>query len=154
VSAERYQSLVSDLCTALQLPSTQQVLDRGVIEVGGYEVVVQHLPSDEGAMYLNFDFGIVSAGRTLRALHMMLTSNLTLYAQDQAQLGMDPTTGCLLLIIRVPMTDEIDGAWLADTFTHYSEHGNYWRQNLGNVALDEMYDPAVAPSSHFIWMRA
>lgn len=151
MSAERYQGLVQALCKEVGIADAQTAIDRGVIEVGGYEVLVTHMASDEQAMYLNFNFGIASAGRTLRLFHFMLQSNTTIYAQDQAQLGVNPDTGGLLLIVRVPMTDELDGPALAETLVHYSEHGRYWRDTMYSTA-DEMYDGM--PHTHFIWMRA
>ncbi len=151
MSRERYVSLVEELCKELEIADTAAVLQRCAMEVAGYEVLLTHMSSDENAMYMNFNFGIVSGGRTLHAFHMMLQSNMTLYAQDQAQLGVHPETGSPLLIVRVPMTDEIDGPWLADTFNHYCEHGRYWRQNLHD-AHDE--ENMVMPHTHFIWMRA
>jgi len=151
MSFERYQDLVKALCEEVGIGDAQTAIERGAVEVGGYEVLVMHMASDEQAMYLNFNMGIARAGRTLRLFHFMLQSNTTVYAQDQAQLGVNPDTGGLLLIVRVPMTDELDGRALADTLVHYSEHGRYWRDTMYSTA-DEMYD---GPShAHFLWMRA
>jgi hypothetical protein len=150
VSREKYENLVRELCRAMEVNDPATVLQRGALEVAGYEVLLSHLPGDPNAMYMNFNFGIVSAGRTLRLFHQMLTSNLTLYAQDQAQLGVNPETGGMLLIVRIPMTDEVDGPWLADTFNHYSEHGRYWRQNRAEIPDEVHEQPAHA---QFVWMR-
>ena len=151
MSYEKYKGLVGQLCKALDVPDTEVVLQRGTLEIAGFELLVAHYSNDEQAMYLNFSFGIVGAGKTMHVFQQMLQSNMTIYGQDQAQLGLNPSTGGILLIVRVPMTDEIDGPWLADTFTHYSEHGRFWRDNLHN-ANDEMY--AGPPHTHFVWMRA
>jgi hypothetical protein len=81
----------------------------------------------------------------------MLESNLLVYAQDQAQLAVNPDTGGVLLILRVPMSDDVDGAWLADTLTHYAEHGRYWRDHMGR-ALDDMFEGIAG--GEFTWLRA
>src|SRR5687767_2654600 len=112
MSRQKYEGLVRELCRLLDVGNADVVLQRTALEVDGFELMLLHLPSDDGAMYMNFNFGITSAGRTQRLFHQMLTSNLTIYAQDQAQLGVQPDIGSALLIVRVPMTDEVDGAWL------------------------------------------
>jgi hypothetical protein len=151
MSREKYEGLVRAMCEALHVSDSATVLQRGAMEVSGFEVLVAHYSNDEVAMYLNFNFGILGGGKTLHGYFTMLQSNISLYAQDQAQLGVNPDTGGVLLIVRVPMTDEVDGPWLADTFAHYSEHGAYWRQTLHTVHDEEHAGP---PQSHFIWMRA
>ena len=151
MSAERFGGLVRQLCEAIDLPDPEAVLARGAVEVEGFEILLRHFENDVDAMYLNFDFGIVTAGRTLRVFQLMLESNLTVYAQDQAQLGLNPDTGGVLLIVRVPITDEIDGAWLAETLTHYTEHGRYWRDNM-STATDEMFGGLC--SGQYVWLRA
>lgn len=151
MSREKYEGLVRELCRLVDVANADVVLQRTALEVAGFELMLIHLPSDEGAMYMNFNFGITSAGRTQRLFHQMLTSNLSIYAQDQAQLGVQPDTGSVLLIVRIPMTDEVNGEYLADTLNHYSEHGRYWRQGIADVA-DEMYDGP--PHTHFLWLRA
>jgi hypothetical protein len=115
--------------------------------------MVTQLQADEKAMYLNFYFGCVSAGRTLAAFRLMLQSNMTVYGQDQAQLGLQPDHGGVLLIVRVPMTDEIDGPYLAETITHYSEHGKYWVETLHGVE-DEEYPPVTRTTRPFVWIAA
>ncbi len=151
MSFERYSELVHDLCSVVDLPSAESVLERGVMEVEGFEVALSHFENDPDAMYLNFSFGIVTAGRTLRIFRLMLEANLSIYAQDQAQLGLDPDTGGVLLIIRVPMSDDINGTWLADTFAHYSEHGRYWRDSI-LIASDEMFESLSY--GDYSWVRA
>jgi hypothetical protein len=130
MSYERFSELVTDLCAVIDLPNAEAVLTRGVIEVEGFDVRLNNFDNDPEAMYLNFDYGIVTAGRTLRIFRLLLEANLTVYAQDQAQLGLDPETGGIILIVRVPLGDSIDGTWLAETLTHYTEHGRYWRDNI------------------------
>lgn len=151
MSSERYQELVGQLCEAINLPNPQAVLERRAIEVEGFEVLLNHYENDLGALYLNFHFGIVTAGRTLRVFRLMLEANLNLYAQDQAQMGIDPETTGIVLIVRVPMTDDIDGAWMADTLSHYAEHGRYWQTNISE-ATEEMFLGVASGDYH--WIRA
>jgi hypothetical protein len=147
----RYEALVKELCKELDVVDVEGVLQRGAMTVAGHEVQVSHFSNDKVAMYLNFSFGIVGAGKTQNAFHQLLVSNMSIYAQDQGQLGVVPATGGILLIVRVPMTDEVDGKWLADTFVHYAEHGKYWRDTL-HAVVDEQF--AGPPETHFLWMRA
>ncbi len=151
MSSEKYDQLVRDMCKAVGVSDADGVLQRGAIVVEGYEMMLAHYNSDEHAMYLNFNFGIVGPGRTQPLFERMLTSNMTIYAQDQAQLGVHPDTGGLLLIVRIPMTDEVDGNWLVETVQHYLEHGRYWRESMFNTT-DEMND--VPSHMHFVWMKA
>jgi len=148
---ERYIALVRDLCVALDLPDADAVLASRRVEVEGFSVIVDHVANDPGAMYLQFDYGVTTAGRTLSILRLMLESNLLVYAQDQAQLGLDPDTGSTQLIVRISMTDDIDGAWLYETLLHYVEHGRYWRDHLLQ-APDEMYEAISA--GDYLWLRA
>src|SRR5687768_15388535 len=136
-SYQRHAELVYALCEATNLPDPQQALERGSLEVDGFQMQLRYYDNDPEAMYLNVELGLVATIRQLRVYQLMLESNLTLYAQDQAQIGLDPETGMVLLCVRVPMTDEIDGRWMAETCAHYTEHGRYWRDNLSN-AHDDM----------------
>jgi hypothetical protein len=151
MSFERFKGLVHDLCKVIDLPDPQAVLQRGSIEVEGFEVLVKNYENDPEALYLNFDYGIVTAGRTLRVFRLLLEANLSIYAQDQAQLGLNPDTGGIVLIVRVPMSDTIDGNWLAETLTHYAEHGRYWRDNIVD-STDEMFTGICA--GDYYWIRA
>ena len=151
MSYERFTELVTELCGVIDLPDAQAVLTRGVIEVEGFDVRLNNFDNDPEAMYLNFDYGIVTAGRTLRVFRLLLEANLTVYAQDQAQLGLDPETGGIILIVRVPLGDSIDGTWLAETLTHYTEHGRYWRDNIA-TSTDEMFNGICA--GDYFWIRA
>ncbi|WP_423600126.1 CesT family type III secretion system chaperone [Roseateles sp. MS654] len=151
MSQERYQALVRDLCQLIELPDADAVLQRGTIEVEGFEVHLANFSNDPGAMYLNFHYGIVTAGRTLRVFRLLLEANLSVYAQDQAQLGLHADTGGIVLIVRVPLSDSIDAPWLAETLTHYAEHGRYWRDNIAN-ATEEMFLGICA--GDYFWIRA
>jgi hypothetical protein len=151
MSYERYRDLVVDLCRVVDLPSPDTVLERGAVEIDGFEILLSHLEADPDAMYLNFHFGIVTAGRTLRVFRLLLEANVQIYAQDQAQMGLNPDTGGVLLICRIPMTDDVDGSWLADTFNHYVEHGKYWRDSIV-TATDEMFEGVC--SGQYMWLRA
>jgi len=151
MSYERYQSLVGELCEVIGLPDAAAVLERGTMEIEGFEVQFANFENDPGAMYLNFYYGIVTAGRTLRIFRLLLEANLSIYAQDQAQLGLNADTGGIVLIVRVPMSDSIDGAWLAETLTHYAEHGRYWQNNILS-STDEMFAGICA--GDYFWIRA
>ncbi|VWD52926.1 HpaB [Burkholderia lata] len=80
----------------------------------------------------------------------MLEANLIIYAQDQAQLGIDIDTGGIVLIVRVPMTTDLNGTILADLLSHYAEHGRYWRQNIIE-STDEMFK-GIMTGDH-LWLR-
>lgn len=151
MSFERYESLVRELCQVVGIPDAETVLNRRCLEIEGFEVQLLHFENDPEALYLNFNYGMVTAGRTLRVFRLLLEANLTIYAQDQAQVGLEPETGTVLLIVRVGLTDEVDGAWLADTFNHYTEHGQYWRDSI-ITSSDEMFDGLCA--GEYMWLRA
>jgi hypothetical protein len=148
---ERFTQLVEELCGAVGLPDAQAVLERRSMEVEGFNVMLEHVEHDADAMYLQFDYGITTVGRTLRLFRLMLESNLLVYAQDQAQLGLNPDTGGALLIVRVPMADDIDGNWLAETMVHYAEHGRYWRDQM-STATEEAFEGIAA--GDYTWLRA
>lgn len=150
MSYEQYEQLVTDLCVAIELPDPVAALDPGWIEVEGFEVQLTHYENDVGAMYLNFHFGIVTPGRTLAVYRLLLEANLTVYAQDQAQAGLHPDTGGIILIVRVPMTPDITGGWLAETLTHYAEHGRYWGDNI--LASHEEAFLGIC-SGDYLWIK-
>jgi hypothetical protein len=81
----------------------------------------------------------------------MLEANLLIYAQDQAQLGLDTDTGGVVLVLRLPFADGLNGEGLADLLAHYAEHGRYWRQNIVESS-DEMFEGIA--SGEFFWLRA
>lgn len=149
MSFEQYERLVIQLCEVIGLPDSTEVLERRRLEVEGFDVRVDHVDSDPDAFYLQFDYGIATAGRTLRVFRLMLESNLLVYAMDQAQLGIDPETGTALLIVRVPIDDDVDGSWLAETLLHYIEHGRYWRDTLLQ-STDDMINGVA--SGDFAWI--
>jgi Tir chaperone protein (CesT) family len=151
VSADQYVYLVESLCQSVGLPDVDHVLEMRSIEVEGFDVRLDHFDTDEGAIYLNFDYGAVAAGRTLTVFRLMLEANLLIYAQDQAQLGLDVETGGIVLVVRVEMTDDLDGEMLADLLSHYAEHGRYWQKNIVESS-DQMLDGIAA--GEFVWLRA
>ncbi|AKJ27811.1 CesT family type III secretion system chaperone [Caldimonas brevitalea] len=150
MGAERYAELLQELCLVTGLGDPETVLQTRTLEVEGFTVVLDHVENDPDAMYLQFDFGTVTAGRTLVVFRLMLESNLLVYAQDQAQLGLNPDTGNVLLIVRVPLSYEIDGSWLAELLVHYTEHGRYWRDHLLKSS-DEMFEGLGA--GQYMWIR-
>jgi len=151
MSPQHYEQLIRDLCEVVGLPDADAAIARHALEVEGFEILLGYYDNDPEALYLNFAFGSVTSGRSLRVYRLMLEANLSLYAQDQAQLGLDADSGLVLLVVRVPMLDGVDGAYLADTINHYVEHGRYWRENI-LLAEDEMFESL----SHgdYTWLRA
>jgi hypothetical protein len=85
VSAEKYVYLVEALCQSVGLPDADHILETRSIEVEGFDVRLDHFEGDENAIYLNFEYGAVTAGRTQTVFRLMLEANLLIYAQDQAQ---------------------------------------------------------------------
>ncbi|RAS39243.1 CesT family type III secretion system chaperone [Paraburkholderia bryophila] len=151
MSSERYTSLIMDLCAVVGLGDADPVLRSRSIEVEGFDVRLDYFERDLDAMYANFHFGTVTAGRTLVVFRLMLEANLLIYAQDQAQLGLDTDTGGVVLVLRLPFADDLDGNALADLLAHYAEHGRYWRQNIVESS-DEMFEGIA--SGEFFWLRA
>ncbi|QGZ65831.1 CesT family type III secretion system chaperone [Paraburkholderia acidisoli] len=151
MSSDLYAALVGELCAAVGLPDADHVLDTRSIEVEGFDVRLDHFDTDETALYVTFQYGAVTAGRALTVFRLMLEANLLIYAQDQAQLGMDSDTGGVVLIVRVSFADDLDGEALADMLSHYADHGRYWRQNIIE-ASDERFEGIAA--GEFVWLRA
>ncbi|KML43900.1 molecular chaperone Tir [Burkholderia cepacia] len=151
MSIDIYTALIGELCTAVGLPDVDHVLQTRTIEVEGFDVRLDHFDNDQGALYVNFHYGTVTAGRTLTIFRLMLEANLLIYAQDQAQLGMDSDTGGIVLIVRVPFADDVTGETVADLLSHYAEHGRYWRQNIIESS-DDMFEGIA--TGEFIWLRA
>lgn len=151
MSRDAFESLMVDLCRTIDLPAPDAVLERGWIEVDGFEVGLNHFDSDENAFYITYRFGVVVAGRALTIFRLMLESNLTVYAQDQGQMGMEGESGIVVLIVRIPITDEVTGEWLAETLTHYTEHGVYWQTNILN-SDDDQFDAICA--GEYVWIRS
>jgi len=151
MSLERFSEVVRDVCRVVDLPDADYVIQTGLIEVEGFDVRMDHFANDVDAMYVNFHFGTVTAGRTLTIFRLMLEANLLIYAQDQAQLGIDADSGGIILILRLPLTPDLDGVAVADLLSHYAEHGRYWRQNIIESS-DEMF-AGIARGEYF-WLRA
>ena len=151
MSKEALDSLLEAVAGEVGMPDPTPIVSSRMIEVQGFECSFEIPESDPDALYLLFDFGVATAGRTLRLFTAMLEANLTTYAQDQAQLGIDSDTGVVILIVRVPRVDDIDPAWLADTLLHYAEHGLYWRDTIFQ-ASDEMFEGISL--GDYEWIRA
>lgn len=151
MSHERFNGLVLDLCATLQHPDADAVLSTGSISMRDFDVLLSNFDGDERAIYLSFNFGVLMAGRTLRVFRLMLEANLSVYAQDQAQLGLDADSGCAQLIVRIPMVDGVDGPWLSEMLDHYIEHGRYWKDTIMG-ANDDMFQSLCA--GQFQWIRA
>ncbi|MEB2551087.1 CesT family type III secretion system chaperone [Burkholderia gladioli] len=151
MSSDRYTWLIEDLCAVIDLPDVQNVLETRAIEVEGFDVRLDYFDNDIDAMYANFHYGTVTAGRTLTIFRLMLEANLLVYAQDQAQMGIDTDTGNVVLILRIPFDSGVDGAELTDLLAHYAEHGRYWRRNIMESS-DDMFDGIA--SGEYVWLRA
>jgi len=151
MSTQALDALLEAVATEIGMADPKPVVSSKMIEVQGFECSFEIPESDSDALYLLFDFGVATAGRTLRLFTAMLEANLTTYAQDQAQLGIDSETGVVILIVRIPNVHDIDPSWLADTLLHYSEHGLYWRDTIFQ-ATDEMFE--AISQGDFEWIRA
>lgn len=151
MSFERYVDVVREACAVVGLPDAEQVLQTRTLEVETFDVRMDHFENDPLAMYVNFHYGTVTAGRTMTIFRLMLEANLLIYAQDQAQLGLDADTGGMVLILRLPLTPDVNGEVVADLFTHYAEHGRYWRQNVIESS-DEMFE-GIASGTYY-WLKA
>ncbi|KWN14733.1 molecular chaperone Tir [Burkholderia territorii] len=147
----RYLALIDEFCAVVGLHDIKYVQETGSVEVEGFEVRFEHVKHDEDAIYANFRFGTVTAGRTLHVFRLMLEANLLIYAQDQAQLGIDADTGSIVLILRLPFDPGFSGVDLANLLAHYASHGRYWRQNIIESS-DEMFEGIA--SGEFFWLRA
>ncbi|CAB3764376.1 CesT family type III secretion system chaperone [Paraburkholderia humisilvae] len=148
---EHFSRIVTDLCNVIGLPDVDHVLRTRTIQVDGFEVRIDYFENDLDAIYTNFHFGTVTAGRTLVIFRLMLEANLLIYAQDQAQLGLDTDTGGIVLVLRLPITNELNGEVIADLLAHYADHGRYWRQNIIESS-DEMFEGIL--SGDYSWIRA
>ncbi|CAJ0719585.1 hypothetical protein LMG6871_02993 [Ralstonia edaphis] len=151
MSIERRDALIRDMCLHLQIPDADAIIAAGRLTVEGFEVIIDAVEEDLDAFYLNFDYGIVTGGRTLRVFRLMLEANVTIYAQDHAQLGLDGDTGGIILIVRVAYDPDIDGEQLAELLGHYAEHGRYWRDNILRTT-DDMFENLA--NGTYVWIRA
>src|SRR5438045_8577057 len=112
MSYERYTELVTSMCTVVGLPSPATVLERGAVEIEGVEIQLNHFENDPEAMYLNFHFGSVTAGRTLRVFRLLLEADMQIYEQDEAQMGVNTNTGADMLMQADTRTDAGDEAYV------------------------------------------
>ena len=151
MSDQVLETLLEAVALEVGLGDPGSVVSARRIEVQGFECSFEITESDNDALYLLFDFGIATAGRTLRLFTAMLEANLTTYAQDQAQLGIDADSGVAILVVRIPGIKEIDVGWLVDTLAHYAAHGLYWRDTIFQ-ASDEMFE-AISRGA-YEWIRA
>lgn len=151
MSSERYTHLITDFCEFIGLPDVDEILRVRAIEVEGFTVRLDYFAEDLDAMYANFHFGTVTAGRTLTVFRLLLEANLLVYAQNQAQMGVDSDTGAIVLVCRLPFDQYQQGEALADLLTHYAEHGRYWQTNIME-SNDEMFEGIA--SGQFLWLRA
>ncbi|MHA6846182.1 CesT family type III secretion system chaperone [Ralstonia syzygii] len=151
MSLAQRDALVRDMCGHLGIPDAEAILAAGRLTVEGFDVIIDAVEDDPAAFYLNFDYGIVTGGRTLRVFRLMLEANLTIYAQDHAQLGLDGDTGGIILIVRVAYSPDLDGEQLAELLGHYAEHGRYWRDNILQTT-DDMFESLS--NGTYLWIRA
>ncbi|QET06508.1 MULTISPECIES: CesT family type III secretion system chaperone [Cupriavidus] len=150
MSLERRNELIVELCEELDIPDADGIVEAGLLNASGFDLAIDFFEEDPQAIYLNFEYGIISSGRTLRIFRLLLEANLTIYAQDQAQLGLDPDTGGIVLLLRVPLGDDVDGAYLGELVDHYVEHGRYWQNNIVGSS-DEMFENLA--SGDYMWIR-
>lgn len=143
--------LLESIAAEVGIQDVAGVVAARMIEVQGFECSFDVADSDPDALYLLFNFGISTAGRTLRLYTAMLEANLTTYAQDQAQMGIDSETGVAFLIVRIPGLSQVDIGWLTETLLHYAAHGLYWRDSIFQ-ASDEMFEGISR--GDFEWIRA
>ena len=151
MSLERRNQLIHEMCDLRGLGNAEDVIERGVVSIDDFDIAVDFYEEDPAAIYVNFQFGIVSGGRTLRVFRLLLEANLSVYAQDQAQLGVEAETGGVVLVVRGVLEASSDGQWLLEMIEHYVEHGRYWRENI-LLADDEMFRHLA--DGNYVWMRA
>ena len=143
--------LLAAIAAEVGIADVDGVVASRLIEVQGFECAFEVPEPDSDALYLLFNFGICTAGRTLRLYTAMLEANLTTYAQDQAQMGIDSATGSAFLIVRIPGLQDLDAAWLVEILLHYAAHGLYWRESIFQ-ASDEMFEGISR--GDYEWIRA
>jgi hypothetical protein len=146
-----FEALLRDLCGVVGLPDPDLMMEKRQLQVEGFDVLLDYLEDDSDAFYLYFQFGIVTAGRTLSVYRLMLEANLLIYAQDQAQFGMDSDTGGIVLLVRIGLTEDVTGEWLANLMVDYAEHGRYWKDQIVQ-STDEMFEGIS--NADYTWLRA
>lgn len=147
----QFETVLRDVAVCIDLPAPDQLLTTRALDIEGFEVRFEYFEADPDAIYMNFYYGTVSAGRTLIIFRLMLEANLLIYAQDQAQLGLDAETGGMVLILRLGLTPDLTGELIVEIMQHYAEHGRYWRKNIIE-STDEMF--AGIMSGDYKWLRA
>lgn len=151
MSLERRDQLIRELCELRGIGDAEHVINQGVVCIDDFDIAIDYFDEDAAAIYVNFQFGVVSGGRTLRVFRLLLEANLSIYAQDQAQLGIEAETGGIVLVVRGILADDTDGQWLVELIEHYVEHGRYWRDNI-LLSDDEMFRHLSDGS--YVWIRA
>ncbi|TKC86950.1 molecular chaperone Tir [Trinickia terrae] len=151
MSRERFVELIYEICDVVGLPDAEYVVETQALEIEGFDVRLDNHENDPESLYICFHYGAVTPGRSLVIFRLMLEANLLIYAQDQAQLCLDSDTGSIVLLVHVPMGPDVSGEYLADLFSHYAEHGRYWKNNILESA-DEMFEGIA--SGNFMWLRA
>ncbi|SAL07127.1 Tir chaperone protein (CesT) [Caballeronia calidae] len=147
---EWHKALLTDFCEVVDIPASDQVLSGGSIDVDGFSVDFLDLEDDESALYVNFHYGIVTAGRTYTVFRLLLEANLLVYAKDDARLGLDPSTGGVILFLRFSEDAGLDGEQLSDILSHYADHARYWRTQIFE-ASDEMYEGVAR--GDYTWLQ-
>lgn len=145
-----FDDLLRDLCNVVGLPDPEDLVARRQIQVEGFDVMLDYLDDDPAAFYLYFQFGIVTPGRTLAVYRLMLEANLLIYAQDQAQFGMDSDTGGIVLLVRIGLSEDVTGSWLANLMVDYAEHGRYWRDQIVQSS-DALFEGIS--NGDYTWLR-
>ncbi|SDI40105.1 CesT family type III secretion system chaperone [Paraburkholderia phenazinium] len=151
MSLERRDQLIRELCDLRGIGDAEHVITHGVVCIDDFDIAIDYFDEDPAAIYVNFQFGVISGGRTLRVFRLLLEANLSVYAQDQAQLGVEAETGGVVLVVRGMLDDDADGPWLVEMIEHYVEHGRYWRENI-LLSDDEMF--RHLSDGAYIWIRA
>ncbi len=128
-----------------------EILRRQQVQVKGIDVMFSQLQDDDDHFYAAFQFGAVTAGRTLKVFRLMLEANVLVYAKDVALMGMDPETGGVVLSLRGAFGGATDGRWLADSLAHFAEHALYWQNNIIDCP-DEMFNGVS--SGEYQWIKA
>ncbi|WP_118182908.1 CesT family type III secretion system chaperone [Paraburkholderia phosphatilytica] len=151
MSLERRDELVRELCKLRGIGDAGYAVKQGIVCIDDFDIAIDYFEEDPAAIYVNFQFGVVSGGRTLRVFRLLLEANLSVYAQDQAQLGVEAETGGIVLVVRGMLNEDADGQWLVDMIEHYVEHGRYWRENI-LLSDDEMFRHLC--DGAYVWIRA
>ena len=82
MSLERRDELIREICALRDVPGADEVLARGVLDIDGFDVAVDHFEEDGDAVYVTFQYGVVTAGRTLRVFRLLLEARRRTLAQE------------------------------------------------------------------------